>query len=138
MAVGANHLALRDLIEDRLPRTVANATCDVELLVTEVIELEDKRILLAAVHTALLGEEFQEIFRALVHESLFAPRRLCHVAIAVREVVGSFVRGAALAAVGVEQFERLSVPGKLRDWLQLAATTAALASRDDWHERMFA
>ena len=133
MAIGANNLALGDLIEDLLPRTLAEALRNVEPLVTEVIELQDERILLAAVDAASLAEEVEEIFRVLLRQTLFAPRRLCQVAVAVREEVG-----LARATVGMELFERRPVPGELRDRLQLAATTTTLTGLDIGHERMFA
>ena len=53
MAIGANNLALGDLIEDLLPRTLAEALRNVEPLVTEVIELQHSWIRFAAVDTRM-------------------------------------------------------------------------------------
>jgi hypothetical protein len=41
MTVCTNHVALGDLVEDRLPFAVADAFGDVEALGCEVVELED-------------------------------------------------------------------------------------------------
>ena len=88
MAVRAHDLALGNLIQNLRPGTVANTRFDVERLVTEVVELQDERIRLAAVDAASLAEEYEEIFRTLVHESLFTLRRVYRVAIPLRLVAG--------------------------------------------------
>lgn len=55
MAVGANHVALRHLFEDSLPRTLAEAPTDAELLVSSVIELEHLGIGLTAIAARVLA-----------------------------------------------------------------------------------
>lgn len=50
MTVCTNDLALCHLVEDALPLAVSEACGDAEFLVAEMIELEDDRVGLAAVH----------------------------------------------------------------------------------------
>src|ERR1700742_4687789 len=57
MTVCTNDVALGDLVEDRLPVTVAEALSDAEALVAQVVELEHERIALAAVDAGVLVEE---------------------------------------------------------------------------------
>ncbi len=49
MTVCTNDVAGVDLVENRLPATVAQTFGDVEVLVPEVVELEHERVSLAAV-----------------------------------------------------------------------------------------
>ncbi len=57
MTVCTNHVALCDLVENRLPFAVADAFSDVEALVFEMVELEDQRVGLAAVDAGVFAEE---------------------------------------------------------------------------------
>jgi hypothetical protein len=59
MAVRANHVACRDLIEYRLPFPVAEVRGDIEVLVPEMIELEDERVRLATVNAGPRAEELE-------------------------------------------------------------------------------
>ena len=54
MTVCTNNLALCHLVEDALPLAVSETGSDAELLVAEMVELEDDRIGLAAVHARVL------------------------------------------------------------------------------------
>jgi hypothetical protein len=68
MTVCANHIALRNLVEDGLPAAPADASGDGELLFAEMIELEDDRIGLAAIDAWMRTEELNEKCRALRDE----------------------------------------------------------------------
>ena len=50
MVVRANDLAFGHLIEDRLPCSIEQALADRELLIAEVVEFENHRVGLAAIH----------------------------------------------------------------------------------------
>jgi hypothetical protein len=64
MAVGADHLALRHLVENALPVSVRERLADVEQLVAEVIELQDDWILFTTVETWVGREELDQVLRA--------------------------------------------------------------------------
>ena len=138
MAVCANNIALRYLVEDGLPAAPADACGDGKLLVTEVIKLENDRIGLAAVGARMTPEELNEKGRALGDEHVFSTRRRRDVALPICDVVRSFVGSSGGAAIRVELTEGAPVPGKLRCGLQLAAAAAALAVAGTGHEHMFA
>jgi hypothetical protein len=55
VTVCTNDLALCNLVEDVVPVAVADAVGDPELLVSEMIELEDDGIALAAVDAGMLS-----------------------------------------------------------------------------------
>ena len=76
MAVRADDLAFRDLLEDALPVAVGKRLANVELLVGEVIELEDHRVGLTAVDARDGAEETQQVVRALDRQRLFTGSRL--------------------------------------------------------------
>jgi hypothetical protein len=59
MAVCANDVALRDLVENFLPIPACKLVCDLEQLVSEMVELENERIRLAAVDTRMSLEVFE-------------------------------------------------------------------------------
>jgi hypothetical protein len=122
MAVRANHIALCDLVEHRPPAAIANTSGDVELLVGEVVELKDERIVLAAIDTASLVEEVEKIVRAFVRERPFAPPRLRHVPVLVLRVVLLFIRGVARTAVVVPLRPVFVAPSEIRNGLELAAS----------------
>ena len=113
MAVRANDLASRDLVKDGTPAVLADAVGDVELLSTEVIELEDDRVALTAVCAGMLAEEVKEERRPFCHEGVPPVRRRGNVALSICEVVLSFISGSARAAVGVELSYSPAAPGKL-------------------------
>jgi hypothetical protein len=56
MAVCADDLALRDFVEHALPVAVPQCRSDREQLVAKVVELEHKRIALAAVDAGMSNE----------------------------------------------------------------------------------
>lgn len=70
MTVCTNDVAGGDLIEHGLPIAVGEACGDVEVLVSEMVELQHERVDLAAVNAWLLAEELDEIGRALSHDGL--------------------------------------------------------------------
>lgn len=60
MTVCTNHLALCHLVEDALPSAPPDTAADGEFLVPEMIELEDNRILLAAVSARVIAQIFDD------------------------------------------------------------------------------
>jgi hypothetical protein len=54
MTVCTNDLALCHLVEDALPLAISKTRRDAELLVAQMVELQDDRIGLAAVHARML------------------------------------------------------------------------------------
>ena len=67
MAVCTHDIALRDLISERLPAPAAHPGADVELLFTQVIELEDERIVLTAIRARPRTEQLDHVLGALRH-----------------------------------------------------------------------
>jgi len=65
MAVRADDLALRDLIEDALPAPIRQRLGDVEQFVAEVVELQNDCIGLAAVNTRMASEILDQVGRPL-------------------------------------------------------------------------
>ena len=61
MAVGADHLTLRDLVEHGLPPARIDLGCDVEELVAKVVELEHERIGLPAVRARMVVKIVEQI-----------------------------------------------------------------------------
>jgi hypothetical protein len=137
MAVRADHVALCDLVEYRLPTTHSDPRGDRELLVAEVIKLKNDRVGLAAVSARMDSEELEEERSAFCDQCVPSTLGRGEIALPVREVVPSFVRGATRAAVRVEFSQSATVPRELRRGLHLAANAAAL-SRGLRHEHMFA
>ena len=125
MAVGADHLALCDLVEDAPPAPVGERGGDVEGLVSEVVELEDDRVGLAAVDAGVGAEVLDEIRRALERKLLLPAAGLIHVALFIRQVVLAFVGRSTLAAHVVALTATLPPPIELAERLDLAAATAS-------------
>jgi hypothetical protein len=124
MTVCTNDVAGVDLVENRLPPTVAQTCGDVEVLVPEVIELEHERVGLAAVDAGSRAKELDEICGALGDERLFPAHRIGHVALAVRRIMLAFVSRSAGAAVVVSLTAGPSAPSEVRERLGLSATAA--------------
>lgn len=55
MAIGADDLTLRHLLENRFPWSLADPGADRELLVSQMVELQDDGICLSAVDTRVLS-----------------------------------------------------------------------------------
>jgi hypothetical protein len=99
MTVCTNHVALGDLIEDRLPFAVADAFGDVEVLGFEVVELEDQGVGLAAVDAGVAAEELNEVGGSFGDQGLLVEEGFRDVSMFVRGVVFLFVGGSAGTAV---------------------------------------
>jgi hypothetical protein len=98
------------------------------VLIPEVVELEDDRVVLAAVHAAVICEVRQEKARALESERLLPLSRLVDIPLPVRRVVALVVGGSARPAEAVELTPRPATPGEIVQRLQLAAVTAPFHS----------
>ena len=57
MAVRAYDIALLDLGQDAFPGPLAHAPADAEPLFSQMIELQDKRVALSAVHARMLAKK---------------------------------------------------------------------------------
>ena len=95
ITVCTNDVARGDLVEHRPPVSIAEALGDIEALLLEMVELEDERVLLAAVDARALTEELDQICGALGDQRLFSAHRIRDVALAVRRIMLLFVRGPA-------------------------------------------
>ncbi len=113
MTVCTNDVAGVDLVENRLPATVAQTCGDIEVLVPEVIELEHEWVGLATVNAGPRAEALDEIGGALGDEGLFPAHRIRDVALAMRRIMLAFVGGSAGAAVVVPLPTRASTPGEV-------------------------
>ena len=101
MAVGTDHFAFGDLVDEVVPAPVTKPFGNVERLVAEVIELEHDRVGLATVNAGMIGEVVDEKCRSLGGEQRASPHRGTDVAIAIACVVLLFVRRPARTAVVV-------------------------------------
>jgi hypothetical protein len=68
MAVGADHLAFRDLVKDALPASVRQCLGHIERLIAKVVELEDHSVELAAIGAGMCAEVIDEVGRPLEGE----------------------------------------------------------------------
>jgi hypothetical protein len=124
MAVGADDLALLYLGQDGFPGTFAHALADAELLLFEVIELEDERVVFSAIDTRMLAKEGNEIDSALGDDPLRAAAGRIDVALLVAGLVLVLIGGPARSAVVVALTARLPAPGKFVQRLLLLAAPA--------------
>jgi hypothetical protein len=99
MTVCTNDLALCHLVENTLPAPVPKPLGNAELLVPQVIELEDERILLTAVSAWMLAEECHQKRDALGHELSPTAAGGVDVSLPVGRVVLLLVLSATWAAV---------------------------------------
>ena len=139
MTVCTNHVACGDLVEHRLPVVVAETPSDVEVLTTEMVELKDERVGLAAVNARPFTEELDEIGGALCDERLFSAYGVRDVALAVRRIVLLFIGCPAGTTIVVPLTALLSPPGEVRDRHDLLTAPAGLSRVRGlaWHEHMF-
>jgi hypothetical protein len=61
VAVRADHLALRDLVEDALPVPIAKGVPDIKGLLAEVVEVEDDGVVFSAVDARMVLEELDQV-----------------------------------------------------------------------------
>jgi hypothetical protein len=61
MAVGADHIALRDFHENASPVAIGERLADRKRFVAEMVEFQDDWILLATVDTGMAGEETDQV-----------------------------------------------------------------------------
>jgi hypothetical protein len=114
VTVCTNYVAGVDLVEHGLPATITETRGDVEVLVSEMVELEleHERIGLATVDARVVSEEGDEIGGALSDERLFPAYGVRDIALAVRRVVLSFVGRSAGATVIVSLPAGPATPGE--------------------------
>jgi hypothetical protein len=101
MTVCTNHVALCHLVENALPSPVSKAVADAELLVSQMVELKDDRIGLAAVHARVLSQKGNQVLDPPSDGCLPAFLGRIDISLAVRCIVLLLVGGPARAAVAV-------------------------------------
>jgi hypothetical protein len=138
MAVGADHVALPDLGEDRLPIPVRQDGADAELLVASVVELEHNRVGLSTIETGVGLEVTQEPLGPLDCERPLALASVRDVALLVGRVVLVVIHGPARSAHVVPLPSILSPPIEALGRLGLAAASAPLLVFACHGEHMFA
>jgi hypothetical protein len=124
VAVGTHYVTFLHLLKDCVPGAVAQSLGDVEQFVSEVVELEDEWIPLAAVDAWMRLEEGDEVRSTLRSQAPFPPLRVVDVALAMEQVVLLFVRGATCAAVIIPLSKGSPAPCEMLDLLALPAATA--------------
>jgi hypothetical protein len=124
MAIGTDDLALLDLGEDVLPGPFTHALADAELFFSQVVELQDERIALPAIHAWMLAKERDEIGGALGDDSLRAATGGIDVALLVARVVLVLVGGSTGAAIVVALPTSSSPPGEFVQRFLLLAPPA--------------
>jgi hypothetical protein len=72
MTVCTNDVALGHLVENALPSAIPKPLSNAELLVSEMIELEHDRVLLAAVDARVLSQIRHQILDAFSDKGLLA------------------------------------------------------------------
>jgi hypothetical protein len=138
MTVCTNDVALGDLVEDVLPVAIAHALGDAEALVLDVVELEHKRVALAAINAVPLAEEGHKTRRTLCSEGSLAAKRVRDVALTMQRVVRALVLGSAWPAVVVALSTRLTTPSEVGQRLGWPAAPArAHRGGVGGHEHMF-
>jgi hypothetical protein len=95
MAVGANHFTLRDLrIDDGERRRCADQRCYRRGLASEVVELQNDRIVLATIHARVLAQEIQDVRSQPALTRLLGRLRLIAMELPARSEVRSEARPA--------------------------------------------
>lgn len=119
VTVCTNHLALCNLVEHALPGAVAEALADREALVTQVVELEDHRIGLAAVDARVLAEVADQELQSFRPDLFLAAPSLIDIPCPMSPVVLALVSSAAGSAVVVALPALLPPPGEVLVRLRL-------------------
>ncbi|HET8863806.1 MAG TPA: hypothetical protein VFM94_11220 [Solirubrobacterales bacterium] len=122
MAIGADDLTLRHLLEYRLPWPLADPGADRELLVPQMVELQDDGICLSAVDARVLSKKGDEIGQTLGDDLLPTTPGRVDVALAVPAVVLVLVSGSARAAVVIALPTGLSTPSEFLERFRLSAS----------------
>jgi hypothetical protein len=113
VTVCTNYVAGVDLIEYGLPVSIAETRGNVEVLMSEMVELEHERIGLATVDAGMVSEEGNEIGGAFGDERLFPAYGVRDIALAIRRIVLSFVGRSADATVIVSLPADPATPGEV-------------------------
>lgn len=138
VAVGADHLALLDLLEHALPVPVSDAGTDVEPLVAEMVEVEHYRVGLSAVGARMGSEVLDQVDRARSRDALLVRSCPIDVPLPVGRVVLLAIRRSAVAAERVPLNLPPAPPREIIGRLGLAAARAPQVIFSIGHERMFA
>jgi hypothetical protein len=128
MTVGADNIALLDLCQDVLPRSIAQALADAELFVAQMIELQDDGVALPTVNAGALAKERDEIGSALGDDSFLAPVGGVDIALSIAGVVLVLISGPTRPAIVVVVPALSAPPGEFVQRLLLIATPTALHS----------
>jgi hypothetical protein len=126
MTVCTDHIAFGHLVNNRPPAVIAQTLGDPERLLSEMVELEHKRIRLPAVSAGMRSKEGDELLRTLRGQRPLPPLGILDVALSVQRVVLLLVCGSTRATVVVTLAARLSAPSKLVFWLRRATAATRL------------
>jgi len=124
MAVRADDLAFLHFDEDRLPVAIGEGLGDVELLVTQVVELENDRIGFSAVNARVFHEVFEKVGRPFEGQRTLTGRGLCDVPALVRQVVLPFICRTTRSAEAVALVPCFPPPCELLWGLPLSTAVA--------------
>jgi len=128
MAVRTKDLAFRDLVEDGRPSDACPAhVCDVVALVTQVVELKDDRIALAAVHAGVLRQVSPRAQLVLVPGPIASYSNMRDVFLAIALIPKALVFNEAGLAPRVTDAELRISETELIEGFFYAALTARLA-----------
>ncbi|HKF82063.1 MAG TPA: ATP-binding protein [Solirubrobacterales bacterium] len=117
MTVCTNDLALCNLVEHVGPVAVRQTLRNPKLLVSQVVELEDDRIVLSAVGAGMLPQESDEILGPFFDHRFLPLPGEGDVALLVRQIVLAMLGRPAGPAVVIELPTRPPPPGKFLCWL---------------------
>jgi hypothetical protein len=101
MTVRAHDVAVLDLVENPLPPVSLGAVSDVELLLAGVVELQDHRVRLAAIHAGVRRIELEQELGSFAAANALASDRLVDVPLPVLQVVLTTVLTTTRAAIRV-------------------------------------
>ena len=124
MAVGANDIALLHLGQDVFPRPLAHALADAESFFSQMIKLQDERVVLPAIGAGVFTKEGHEIGSALGNDSFPAPPGGIDVALLVTGIMLVLVGGPTWPAIVIALPERFPPPSKINQRLLLVAAPA--------------
>jgi hypothetical protein len=113
VTVCTNDLALCNLVEDALPASIPEALADAELFIAEMVELEDDRVILAAIDARMVTYIGQEILEPLRDQRLLPAASLVDVPLSMGSIVLLLVSGPTGTAVIVPLATGFSPPGKV-------------------------
>jgi len=125
VTVCTNDLALCNLVEHALPISISKALGNVELLVSEMVELENDRVGFAAVCARVFTQVGDQILEALRDDEPLPRHGLSDISPAVNPVVLLLVLSSTRAAIVVPLPTALAPPSEVLKRFLFAAAPAS-------------